>query len=98
MDDDRRPPPGDTGDDARADPRSRGARPERLADVRRLEDLPLVLSIAEVAAVLGCDRRTVYALIRVGAFPARKVGSRWAVERDGVITWLRADRPRSKRS
>lgn len=95
MDDHRRPPPGDTLDDAQSATRSQAGR--SLINAQSLEDLPLVLTIAEVSALLGCDRRSVYRLIRARAFPAAKVGSRWVIERDGVIAWLRADRSRSNR-
>ena len=40
------------------------------------EELPLMLSVAEVAAVLGISRAGAYELARSSGFPALKIGSR----------------------
>ena len=43
------------------------------------DDLPLMLSVAEVAAVLGISRAGAYELVRSSGFPAPKIGSRIVV-------------------
>ena len=40
------------------------------------EELPLMLSVAEVAAVLGISRAGAYELVHGNGFPALKIGSR----------------------
>ncbi len=43
------------------------------------DDLPLMLSVAEVASVLGISRAGAYELARSSSFPALKIGSRIVV-------------------
>jgi excisionase family DNA binding protein len=40
------------------------------------EELPLVLTVAEVRTVLGVSREVVYRLIRTGELPSRRLGER----------------------
>ena len=40
------------------------------------DELPLMLSVAEVASVLGISRAGAYELARSSEFPALKIGSR----------------------
>lgn len=46
------------------------------------DELPLMLSVAEVAAVLGISRAGAYELVHGKGFPALKIGSRIVVPRD----------------
>ncbi|PPK94221.1 excisionase family DNA binding protein [Kineococcus xinjiangensis] len=56
-------------------------------------------TVAEVCGVLGLSRATVYALLRAGELPARRVGSRWIIARHRFDTWLNeAPEPASLRS
>ena len=53
--------------------------------------LPLALSVAEVAALLRVDRKTIYGAISVGDLPARRIGAgrkRFVVGRDALLAWL----------
>ena len=53
--------------------------------------LPLALSVAEVAALLRVDRKTIYGAIAVGDLPARRIGAgrkRFVVGRDALLAWL----------
>lgn len=43
------------------------------------DELPLMLSVAEVAAVLGISRAGAYELVHGNEFPALKIGSRIVV-------------------
>ena len=45
------------------------------------DELPLMLSVAEVAAVLGISRAGAYELVHGNEFPALKIGSRIVVPR-----------------
>ena len=52
------------------------------------DDLPLMLSVAEVAAVLGISRAGAYELARSSGFPALKIGSRIVVPKEAFIRWV----------
>ena len=52
------------------------------------DDLPLMLSVPEVAAVLGISRAGAYELVRNDGFPALKIGSRIVVPKDKLIAWV----------
>ena len=55
------------------------------------DELPLMLSVAEVAAVLGVSRAGAYELARSSDFPVLKIGSRIVVPRDKFLTWIDAN-------
>ena len=55
------------------------------------DDLPLMLSVAEVAAVLGISRAGAYELTRSSGFPALKIGSRIVVPKDKFLAWIDAN-------
>ena len=52
------------------------------------DELPLMLSVPEVAAVLGISRAGEYALARSDGFPALKIGSRIVVPKEKFIDWI----------
>ncbi len=52
------------------------------------DELPLMLSVPEVAAVLGISRAGAYELVRSNGFPALKVGSRIVVPKEKFIGWI----------
>lgn len=64
---------------------------------RSLDDLPLILTIKEAADLLAVDRRTIYSEIQSRRLRAFKVGNAYRIERDSLLTFIRADRPHSKR-
>lgn len=53
----------------------------------------MALSVAEVAALLGVSKPTVYNLMRTDGFPAFKVGGRTLVSKAKLEEWIssRAD-------
>lgn len=52
------------------------------------DELPLMLSVPEVAAVLGISRAGAYELARSLGFPALTIGSRIVVPKDKFIAWI----------
>ena len=52
------------------------------------DELPLMLSVPEVAAVLGISRAGAYELVKDKGFPALKVGSRIVVPKEKFIEWV----------
>ena len=52
------------------------------------DELPLMLSVPEVAAVLGISRASAYELARSDGFPALKIGSRIVVPKEKFIEWI----------
>ena len=54
------------------------------------DELPLMLSVPEVAAVLGISRAGTYELVRSDGFPTLKIGSRIVVPKEKFIEWVNA--------
>ena len=55
------------------------------------DELPLMLSVTEVAAVLGISRAGAYELVHGNEFPALKIGSRIVVPKDKFLAWIDAN-------
>ena len=52
------------------------------------DDLPLMLSVPEVASVLGISRAGAYELVKGKDFPALKIGARVVVPKEKFIAWI----------
>ena len=52
------------------------------------EEMPLMLSVPEVAAVLGISRAGAYELVKERGFPTLTIGSRILVPRDKLMKWI----------
>ena len=52
------------------------------------DELPLMLSVPEVAAVLGISRAGTYELVKSDGFPSLKIGSRIVVPKEKFIEWV----------
>lgn len=52
------------------------------------EDLPLVLTPADVAAILGISRNKSYEVLHSEGFPKFQIGNHYRVHRDKFLTWL----------
>ena len=53
-----------------------------------LEELPLMMNMTDVAAVLGISRAGAYKLAHNEAFPAFQIGRRIVVLREKFLNWL----------
>ncbi len=53
-----------------------------------LEELPLMMNMADVAAVLGISRAGAYKLAHDKHFPAFQIGRRIVVSRERFLEWL----------
>ena len=53
------------------------------------DEIPLMLSVPDVADVLGIGRANAYELVRSEGFPALKIGSRIIVPKDEFISWIK---------
>ena len=60
----------------------------RQAVYKSYEELPLMLSVPEVAAVLGISRAGAYELVRSDGFSTLKIGSRIVVPKEKFIQWI----------
>ena len=54
------------------------------------DELPLMLSVPEVASVLGISRAGAYELVRGSGFPSMKIGSRIVTPKDKLLAWIDA--------
>ena len=52
------------------------------------EELPLMLSVPEMAAALGISRAGAYELARSEGFPALRIGSRIVIPKDKLQEWV----------
>ena len=53
-----------------------------------LEELPLMMNMADVAAVLGISRAGAYKLAHSADFPSIQIGKRIVVSREKFLEWL----------
>ena len=61
-----------------------------MKDVRfkSFDDLPLTLTVMEVAEALRISRAGAYELVRSEGFPALKIGSRIVIPKEKFIAWM----------
>ena len=53
-----------------------------------LEELPLMMNMTDVAAVLGISKAGAYKLAHSADFPAFQIGTRLVVSREKFLDWL----------
>ena len=53
------------------------------------DELPLMLSVSQVAKVLGISRTSSYNLVKEKDFPSITIGSRIVVPKDELILWIK---------
>ncbi len=53
-------------------------------------ELPLTLSVPEIAAALGISRAGAYELVHSDSFPSIKIGNRIVAPKDKFIAWMDA--------
>ena len=58
---------------------------------KSFDELPLMLNVVQVAAVLGISRAGAYELVHSDGFPALKIGSRIVVPKDRLREWIDAN-------
>ena len=52
------------------------------------DELPIMLSVPQLAAVLNISRSGAYALVRSDGFPSLKIGSRIVIPKDKLQNWI----------
>ena len=52
------------------------------------DELPLMLSVQEIAIVLGISKTSAYELVRSNGFPVLKIGSRFVVPKETFCEWV----------
>ena len=55
---------------------------------KSFDDLPLTLTVMEVAEALRISRVGAYDLVRTEGFPALKIGSRIVIPKEKFIQWM----------
>ena len=53
------------------------------------EDLPLMLSVPEMATALGISRAGAYELARSEGFPTLRIGTRIVIPKDELREWIK---------
>lgn len=59
------------------------------------DELPLMLSVQEIAKVLGISKTSAYELVRSKGFPVLKIGSRLVVSKEKFREWVEQNTGRS---
>ena len=57
------------------------------------DELPLMLSVTDVAEVLGISRAGAYELVKTEGFPAFSIGSRIIIPKEEFIAWIKRQTP-----
>ena len=52
------------------------------------DELPVMLSVHDVAEVLGISKSSAYVLVKEKGFPKLKIGARVVVPREKIIEWI----------
>ena len=52
------------------------------------DELPLMLSVHDVAEVLGISKSSAYVLVKEKGFPKLKIGARVVVPREKFFEWI----------
>ena len=52
------------------------------------DELPIMLSVPQLAVVLNISRSGAYALVRSDGFPSLKIGSRIVIPKDKLQDWI----------
>ena len=55
---------------------------------KNYDELPLMLSVKELATVLGISRTSAYELTKTKGFPSIKIGSRVVIPKEKLIEWI----------
>lgn len=58
---------------------------------KNYDELPLMLNVVQVAAVLGISRAGAYELVHSEGFPTLKIGSRIVVPKGKLREWIDAN-------
>jgi len=56
---------------------------------KNYDELPLMLSVNQVAKVLGISRTSTYDLVKEIDFPSITIGSRIVVPKEELILWIK---------
>lgn len=59
-----------------------------MKQYHNFEELPLMMNMTDVAAVLGISRAGAYKLAHNSDFPAFQIGRRIVVSREKFLSWL----------
>ena len=63
----------------------------KYTDYNDLQLMLSVLSVPDVASVLGISRAGAYELVRSDGFPSLRIGSRIVVPKERFIDWINAN-------
>lgn len=67
------------------------------SDYKSFDDLPLMLSVQELSAVLGVSRTSAYELTKEKGFPSVKVRGRIVIPKEQFIKWIAAQAEKGAR-
>lgn len=54
----------------------------------KIDDLPIVLTPADIAVILGISRNKTYEVLHSKGFPSFQIGKQYRIHREQFIQWL----------
>ena len=61
----------------------------RRSKYKSYDELPLMLSVTDIAEVLGISRAGAYELAKAEGFPSLSIGTRIIIPKDELIAWIK---------
>ena len=61
----------------------------KAAKFKNYDDLPLMLSVPDLTAVLGISRAGAYELVKSEGFPTLRIGNRILIPKEELIAWIK---------
>ena len=61
---------------------------KNIKKCNQFDELPLFLTVPELAKLLSLSRNTTYDLVHRGGFPMVKIGKRILISRDAFQVWV----------
>ena len=61
------------------------------AKFKNYDDLPLMLSVPDLAEALGISRAGAYELVKSEGFPALHIGNRILIPKEELIVWIKGN-------
>ena len=61
----------------------------RKSKYRSYDELPLMLSVTDIAEVLGISRAGAYELVKAEGVPSLSIGTRIIIPKDELISWIK---------
>lgn len=63
-----------------------------------IKDYPILLTVVEVAEILGCSKRVAYEIMDMPTFPLIRIRRSKRVNREDFFAWLEQNKPNTAKN